>query len=688
MSGDPYRYFRTEARDLIDGLMHGVLELEKGQGGSELVSRLLREAHTLKGAARVVRQVRMAESSHAIEEVLAALRDTPGRPPADRAKALLALIDSLSADLTALTPPPPEPTPRTGEGNTPPAAPAEATEERLEAIRVDVQDIDRLLRTISELRAALAGLSRQARGVQEVAKLAAALQRERRASRAAGPAGIDPRRIDELGESVRAASRALSAIADRSDHHIRDLSEQAAAMRLVPAASLFPVLERTARDAALAAGKEVTLEGTGGAVRLDAHSLGVLRHALVQLVRNAVTHGIESPADREAAGKPAMGRVRVHVQRRGDQAVFSCGDDGRGIDVDKVRQAVVSRGLATGEQAKKLTPPQLTSLLFRGGITTAAGVSQLSGRGIGLDLVRQAAATLNGTVNAWSEPAGGTRIEVSVPVHVESQDVVHVRAGPFDFAIPLHAVKRTVRVASSDVAISPDGESILDDGRSLRFVPLSRIIGTAPGQRTRAVSALVLEAGGSAAAIGVDRVLGTSRVVVRSMPPILGPTPLLAGAFVNGEGDVRVVLSVEGLVQAVENQAASPAPARAPRTVPRVLVIDDSLTTRMLQQGILEGAGYEVDTASSGDEALEKARRRRYGVFLVDVEMPGMDGFTFIQAAAADRQLQDVPSIVLTSRDSPEDRARGVRVGAKAYIVKSAFDEGLLLRTIRELTGG
>jgi len=684
MTGDPYRYFRSEARDLIDSLMHGVLELEQGRGGSELVSRLLRAAHTLKGAARVVRQARMADTSHAIEEVLAELRDTPGRASADRIKRLLAGVDSLSADLAALAVPDPAGTkPPPGEIATPPA---EATEERLEAIRVEVKDIDRLLRTASELRAIHAGLQKQVDEVRRLARPSGRLRHERKTSRVEVTAS-DAGRTEELEESLRAASRVLAALADRSGQRIHDLAEQAAAMRLVPAASLFSLLERTVRDAALAGGKDALFEGSGGDVRLDARALRVLRHAFVQIVRNAVAHGIEPPPGRRAAGKPAIGRVHVQVQRRSDQAVFSCRDDGRGIDVERVRQVVVSRGLASREQAAKLTPEQTTALLLRGGLTTAAGVSQLSGRGIGLEVVREAVASLNGTIDAWSQPGVGTRVEISVPVQVESQHVVEVRAGASDFAIPLRGVKRTVRLTTSDVATSPDGESILDDGRSLRFVSLARIVNPEPERRGRSFSALVIEGGGSVAAIGVDRVLGTSRVVVRSMPPVLGPTPMLAGAFVDGDGDVRVVLSVEGLLRAVENQAYGPAPAGAGRTTVPLLVIDDSLTTRMLQKGILETAGYEVDTAASGDEALEKARKRRYGVFIVDVEMPGMDGFTFIRTAGRERDLQDVPSIVLTSRDSAEDRARGAQAGAKAYIVKSAFDEKTLLRTIRELIG-
>jgi two-component system chemotaxis sensor kinase CheA len=202
--------------------------------------------------------------------------------------------------------------------------------------------------------------------------------------------------------------------------------------------------------------------------------------------------------------------------------------------------------------------------------------------------------------------------------------------------------------------------------------------------RSPSLSALVLQAGSRTAAVGVDHVVGTERVVIRPVPEILGAQPMVSGAFLDASGDPQLVLSPEGLIEATHSAAAeAPAPVAA-RRLP-LLVIDDSLTTRMLEQGILETAGYEVDTASSGEQALGKARQRRYGAFIVDVEMPGMDGFTFIQTARAEPELAEVPSILVTSRDSAEDRSRGERAGAVAYIVKSAFDEGVLLKTIAGL---
>jgi two-component system, chemotaxis family, sensor kinase CheA len=673
MSADPYKYFRSEARELLEALTRGVLDLEKGRGDSELVSRLLRQAHTLKGAARVVKQARIAELSHSTEEVLAGFREHPASASAERIRELLASIDGMSEQLTGLAeaasaqaPQAPARAPETH------ARASEPADEQLESVRIEIKEMDALLRTASELGVQLTGLSRQARSLDPALRLVGRLGEP-----AAGAGGQLER---SLGESYRA----ISAMLERSHRYLQALQERASAMRLVQANSLFPLLERTARDAAEATGKTVVFEGSRGDVRLDAHGVGLLRNALVHIVRNAVAHGVELPHERAAAGKPPTGSVRIRVERRGDNVVFVCSDDGKGIDVDRVKQVMLARGLMTRAQAAQLTSASAATLLLRGGVTTTQGVSQIAGRGIGLDVVREAVAALNGSVAAWSEPGKGTSIELSVPVMVWSQEVLHLQAGGAVVSVALRGVRHTVRLARADIAQSPEGQSIRFGAQAVRFMPLVRLL-HGPEPLGASLSALILESGTRIAALGVDRLLGIEHVTVRAMPEIVGATPLIGGAFLDSDGHPQLVLSVAGVIEAIQSAGAAAEPLSVRRSP--LLVIDDSLTTRMLEEGILESAGYEVDTAASGEEALEKARQRRYGAFIVDVEMPGMDGFTFIQTARAEPELSAVPAIMVTSRDTADDRARGERVGAKAYIVKSAFDEQLLLNTVRELVG-
>lgn len=665
MDGDPLQYFRIEGRELLDGLVRGILDLEKGLGDPDLVARLLRHAHTLKGAARVVRQAGIAEASHTLEGILAGVRDRPDAITSDQVRRMLQMTDAVGTALALLD----QPAPATATGEATQAG--EASEEPMEAIRVRMQDLDALLSAASDLRVQASGLRRQADDLHRAARTADAL-----------PHGDG----SGLGNSLKGIHRGVTSLLERVQRQVDDLNEQAQALRLVPADSVFPTLQRTALDAAEATGRRILFEATGGDTRLDAHGLRLLGNALIHLVRNAVAHGIEPPARRAALGKPAEGRVQIRVERRQDRAIFTCSDDGCGVDLDRVRQAAVRRGLVAPVEAANLSPDAMLSLLLRGGVTTARTVSQISGRGVGLDVVRESMAALRGSVVARSETGQGTRIELSVPVLVESQLVLHLEAGDRLVSIPLESVRQTLRLAAGEVAESPEGPTVSCDGRAVRFAPLHRLLDAPLRPPTAAWSVLIVRSGEDLAALGVDHVRGLDRVVIRSLPANLGTVSWLRGAFLDGDGNPQLVLDPDDLVRTLRSAPSGGREPVPPSRAP-LLVIDDSLTTRMLEQGILEAAGYDVDTASSGEEALEKARRRRYGAFIVDVEMPGMDGFQFLEAAAGRPESSGVPAIVVTSRDSVEDRARGARAGARAYIAKGAFDEVLLLRTILDLVG-
>lgn len=677
MPPDPYRYFRVEARELLDQLNSGVLELEKGGGAPDLVPRLLRLAHTLKGAARVVRQAEVADRAHAIEDALAPLRETPAAVSRERIDALLDLLDAIGGRLAALE------------------APAEATpsipdalrpEEALRTVRADVAEMDALLDGVAETHIQIGALHGSVRSLERVRHLV-----DRLVDHLASPSGPGSgARAVEIAGEVRATlaglQRGLATAADRMDREVRQLRTAAEQVRLVPAGQAFTVLERTARDAARAVGCHVAFEGRGGDVRLDAHVLAAVQGALLQLVRNAVAHGIESPGARRAAGKPAEGRVALGVARRGRRVAFACTDDGGGVDLEAVRRAAVRRGLPPAE-SDRLGAEALLRLLLQGGISTSGAVTEVAGRGIGLDVVREAAERLGGEVSVRTEAGRGTTVELTVPLSIASLDALVVEADGLTACIPLDAVRRAVRVAPEDVAATARGDSVLHQGDAVPFVPLSRLLGHGAGS-TRAArpwSAILVEGAGGVAAVGVDRLLGTASVVLRPLPDLAPPSPIVAGASVDADGNPRIVLDPDGLVLKASHPGASVDQPGAPRAP--LLVIDDSLTTRMLLRGILESAGFEVEVATSGEEALEKARQRRYGLFLVDIEMPGMDGFTFIDRTRDDRTLRDIPAILVTSRSSAADRQRGQDIGARGYIVKSEFDQVAFLDRIRGLTG-
>jgi two-component system chemotaxis sensor kinase CheA len=287
-----------------------------------------------------------------------------------------------------------------------------------------------------------------------------------------------------------------------------------------------------------------------------------------------------------------------------------------------------------------------------------------------------------------SEPGRGATVEVQVPISIASLHGLVVEAAGALAAIPLDAIRATLRVRDAEIARSAESDSILHEGNVIPFLPLDRMLrrsGSA-GRNRSAWSAVVVEAGGRRAAVGVDRLLGTSNIVMRALPGVVEADRVVSGASLDAEGNPQLVLDPGGLVAAAERGRGASSEEADLRRAP-VLVIDDSLTTRMLEQSILESAGYEVELAVSAEEALTKAHDRRYSLFIVDVEMPGMDGFEFVAQTRSDPALRDIPAIMVTSRNAVEDRRRGEQVGARAYIVKGEFDQEQLLQSIRTLIG-
>jgi two-component system, chemotaxis family, sensor kinase CheA len=661
MAQDRYKYFRIEAREILDGLAQGLLDLEK-RVDAELIARLLRLAHTLKGAARIVAHRELTELAHRMEDVLAPLRDAPAPRRLDEG---LAIVDQMEVHVTALEAQPaspPVPAPPARPVSPPPRpAPTQLVQ------RVDIPVI------------ASAGGSNPepARSVPRPLELP--------------PPRFEPTRLDDLLGGIAEIHtlvrrlhglddlRMLESRVDQIERELREVRKDAEYLRLLTAGAAFTALERTARDAAHVAGKQVAFAGTGGEIRIDAQVLTTLHGALVQLVKNAVAHGIEPPAARIAAGKPVEGRVALAVELHGSRIAITCQDDGGGIDLEAVRGAAMRRGLAA-ERARALDRDQLIGLVLRGGLSTSPEITTISGRGIGLDVVHEAIQVLGGelTVRTGSD---GTAFRLVVPTSVAAISALTLGAGDHIAALPLSAVRRVTRTATATVLSGPDGLSIALDDVAIPFAPLSRLLGAASASAYRTI--VIVEGSDGLAAIGADHVIGVEDLVVRSLPAAAPIDPIVWGVALDAEGTPRPVLDPTPLVAAVRVLPSSTAAAPT-RPLP-VLVVDDSLTTRMLEQSILESAGYEVELATSAEEGLAKLADRSYGLILVDVEMPGMDGFGFITVLRSQPAHAVIPAILVTSRSRPEDFQRGVAVGAQGYVVKGDFDQTRLLDMIRRL---
>jgi two-component system, chemotaxis family, sensor kinase CheA len=682
MAQDPYKYFRPEAREILDQFSRGVLDLEKGESDAANVQRLLRLAHTLKGAARVVKQPEIANRAHAIEDALSPLRNSSQKITREQIDTVLQHLDAINSQLALLAP------------AAEPVAPAPGRpvlEDTQRTIRADLAEADAILDSVVETHALMNGLRTATQSIQQVTHFADLL-----ASQSSAIASDESDRrpgsrfnqrlivADELRRKMASVERNLGSAVDQMDRELRQLREAAERLRLVPAGNLFTTLERMARDTARALGKQVAFKGSGGDIRLDAHVLDTVQGALVQIVRNAVAHGIELSDERARAGKPSVGMVSVVVARRDRRIVFSCSDDGRGVDLDAVRRVASQRGLIR-HAAKELGSDDIIRVLLRGGISTSKTVTEESGRGIGLDVVRESVEQIGGEVGVRSTPGIGTTFEIVIPPSLSSMDalIVQAVANGGTIAIPLDAVRSTRRLAANEITFVAPGASVRHDEEAISFVPLlSALYGTAWSAGRNWAVVIVAGAEGLAA-IGVERLLGTAKIIVRPLPQRMAASPIVVAAALDADGNPQLILDPDGLVAAARRGCAAELDTKAAKST--VLVVDDSLTTRMLEQSILESAGYDVDVAASGEEAVERIRCKHYGLILVDVEMPGMDGFTLIERIRSDSKSRDIPAIIVTSLAAPEYRKRCHDVGAQGYIVKSEFNQAELLSMIKPM---
>jgi two-component system chemotaxis sensor kinase CheA len=645
MNAETLSYFWVEAQELVSQLEAGLLSYEQHP---EVLPELFRFAHTLKGGARVVRRETIADLAHAMEDVLAHHREAATRLGKQEIMELLHIVDAVRAELN---PAQANSAANSGEG----AARALVAAGDLQTVRIEASEMDGLAEGVHEASALSAALRVEIEGLVQLRKSGSSA---------------------ELAEKMAEQERRFTTLTASLELELRRLGQQLGRLRLIEASRAFPELERAAHDAAVLTGKQIAFAARGGGVKLDGHVLSPLRGALLHLVRNAVAHGVETPELRRECGKPDGGCVELLVERRGARIAFVLRDDGAGIDLAAVRRAAAGRGLPVAGDAG-------FDLIFQPGVSTSSAVSDLSGRGVGLDAVRMTVRKLKGSIEVHSEPGRGTRFEIVVPVSLSSMQALVVGIGARRLLVPLDTVAATVLLVPGNCAARGDGRILLHEDRALPLHDLHPWL-EPDGKRKQPRMALVLATSRGQVALAAHALFGTREIIVRPLPGAAGESALVLGTAFDSQGDPELVLDPEGLGQSGRAERIDAAPRLKPR---RILVVDDSLTTRMLEQSILEGAGYEVDLASSAQEGLQKAMQDQYGLIVTDVEMPGMNGYEFTAETRRRPELRAIPVIMVSSLGSEESRKRGADAGVSAYIVKGEFDQGTFLGVVREWLG-
>jgi two-component system, chemotaxis family, sensor kinase CheA len=693
--------FGEEAREHLAQIDVGLVALEQAGAGQRdaLIERLLKVLHTLKGAARTVDELELERLCHALEGMLAAVRsadagataeqfdllhraaaaarqvvDAPGLRSRKVAGLLAAQVEAAAAELPAQAAPPPAAAePDVAE------APVEEVEQHRadERIRVDGRSID-------SIRAHAEGLLpvelKLRHHVDELRALAAGVATRRRE----GQATFD----DEAVRIELACAQLATGLENTGKelHGVRArLFDAVLETALVPAAAAFGELPALVRNLARGRGKRVRLETLGADVDLDRRVLGVVREALIHLVTNAVDHGIETPDQRTAAGKDPAGRIEIAVTQRDARLVsVHVRDDGAGIDTD----AVARRAGVDAAELTQMSEQQRLQLALRAGVSTRTEVTPVSGRGVGLAIVADKVAASGGQLVVGTVAGAGTSFELLLPVGVANLRALVVEAAGSRYALPLSGLE-AVRSASQAAIRTVEGrETVLVGGRVLPLVRLAVLFGTArPGDDGEQGVVVVAQAGGQAFGVLVDAIVAEQDLLPKPLGPLLRRVRWFSGAAQLGDGTLAPVIALEDLAgsgHAGTGTAPTAPAAPGPR---RVLVVEDSVTSRLLLKHILEGAGYAVDTAVDGLDAQSRLRTARYDVVVSDVEMPNMDGLALTASIRATPATAELPVILVTSLQTPEQREAGLRAGADAYFTKGSFDQDRLLATVRRVAG-
>lgn len=712
--------FRIEAKEHIEALFAGVAELERAPDDArraEIIELIFREAHSLKGAARSVNLTQIESACQSLETTFAAMKR-------EELPTTSGLFDSLYQalnQLSALLAPPPEAKPpdalpprkapappRIAEEM--PRSPRPAPEEKTpitSTVRITTDKLDAIFLQAEELLVAKLLAQQRRQELQAVQTMAASWGKEWANLRTRHPdfyssAAQQPQWLELLDQNtafIKHLVYQLNAMAKSTDQDQRMLGrmvdvllEDMKKALMLPFSTLLEIFPKLVRDLAKDHGKEIELAVQGGELEADRRILEAIKDPLIHLVRNCVDHGIEKPAERERRHKPPRGKIVIAIVPRNSSRVeIAVSDDGAGIDVDKIKATAERLGFLSREDAMRLDEREALELIYQSGISTSPIITEISGRGLGLAIVREKVDKLGGTVSVTTSADAGTSFRIMLPLTLATYRGINVRVGEHTFVLPTSHVAQTVRVDKKHMLTVENRETIRMGDETLSLVWLADVLGIQSQESNDAIflQVAVLAAGGKCIAFVVDEVLNEQEVLVKNLGRQLSRVRNIAAATILGSGKVVPILNVADLMksalQAPANRNRGTAVAEATAKEKTVLVVEDSITARSLLKGILEVAGYNVSTAVDGIDAFTQLRSGEFDIVVSDVDMPRMNGFDLTAKIRSDKKLAELPVVLVTALESREDRERGIDVGANAYIVKRSFEQSNLLEVMRRL---
>ena len=751
--------FRLEAESQTAVLSAGVLAIEELERSPETVESMMRAAHSLKGAARIVGLDPAVRVAHALEDVFVGAGKGTFRVKPEHADRILAGIDFLSAIAKsddALSPasewpsraerlvddlgtmvadqaavqtqvPAPEPakTPPGMPGGTsaadavaapataakPADTPAPATrpaEQADRVVRVSADSLTRLVGLAGEslvetrqLRPFVDSLLQLRASEVDICDAIAALDEKLKAGDIAVPGTITAM-LTTIRERSDAALAALTrhvedfeSFARRNEDLSNRLHHEVIVSRMRPLADGIRGFPRLVRDVARTLGKQVRFEVRGEQTGVDRDILDKLEAPLSHLIRNSLDHGIELPADRETAGKPPAGTIRLEARHRAGMLQITLTDDGRGIDVEHLRAKAVARGLVARQVADQLTELELLEFLFLPGFSTKDQVTEISGRGVGLDVVQSMVKNVGGSVRVATQTGRQTTFTLQLPITMSVIRALLVQIGGEPYAFPLTRIDQILFCPAASIR-TVEGRQYFDrDGVSIGLVMAAQILETTGQPPADPMPVVVISDRGQQFGMIVDSFLGERDLEVRPLDPRLGKVPDVNSASLLENGDPVLIVDVEDLVRSIDNvlmgrrlsRVEFERMAEQARQRKRILVVDDSITVRELERQLLQARGFTVDVAVDGMDGWNAIRGTHYDLVVTDVDMPRMDGIGLVSLIKADPARRETPVVIVSYKDREEDRLRGLDAGANRYLTKSSFHDETFVDTIIDLIG-
>ncbi|MEI6206677.1 MAG: hybrid sensor histidine kinase/response regulator [Desulfuromonadales bacterium] len=726
--------FVEEAREHCARISEGLLNLEKTPGDAEMLNALFRSAHTIKGSSRMMKLAGVTELAHKMEDVLDAVRGGKISLAASVSDSLFRGVDALSEMLERIvagdkSPEAPEAlcaelanavtisavedvpvqsdssdssdTPGQSDKQvaTTPAEPAPpqhpATRGRqVDYLRINAAKLDELIRLMGEIVSEHGRLRRHIGRLREIERSTARHLKAVAEQFATGD-GVHEMLRDAgaaLQLSLRKSVRDMSDASLMQDHLVADLQETSLRMRMQPLSTVFDPLRRTVRDLAHENGKDIDFVVNGGDTELDRKIIDRLGDSLMHMIRNALDHGVENSAERVAAGKNPKGTISLSAFYDSGSVTISLSDDGRGLSVDRLRDKALARRLFDADVLAGMTRTEITDLIFMPGFSTSPIITDLSGRGVGMDVVRKSIVDeLKGTIVIETMEGCGTTFLLRLPLNLAVFPLFLISANGRICALPATSLVEMLLVQHNEIIEIVNKRAIRLREQIIPVENLAALLRLTQESTVESREALIviIRDGEEKLGLVVDEIIGREEMVVKPLPVHLQNLRMVSGVTIGVRNSIINVLHVPELfVQAREiSEPGRRAPAVKEDRVQRVLVVDDSINTREIEKSILEAYGYNVITAEDGEDAYGKTRGSQFDLVITDVEMPRLDGFSLTERLRGDERYRNIPIIIVTSREKDEDKKRGILVGASAYIVKGAFDQSNLIDTVRSLIG-